>query len=80
MGFGVWRREIRNGAVRCICVVKMKSERNTQVSQYLVNQWDGETVSDCIAIELPVVIHPSWQDVWVGFWDGESTVCHRAPL
>ena len=22
MGFGVWKREVRNDAVRCICVVK----------------------------------------------------------
>ena len=44
-----------------------------QVSQYLIDQWDGETVSDCIAIKLPVVVHPSWQNIWVIFWDDERT-------
>lgn len=66
---------------KAICHVDLpKYLSSCNVSEDVIYMGDRKTICDCVAVKLPVIIYPSWQDSGICFWNDKratTSQCRR---
>src|SRR6266702_2585313 len=42
------------------------------ICEDVLDKRDWETVRDRVRVKLSIIVHPTWEDGWVSFWNNES--------